>query len=150
MHNSEAVWPLLFDKIYASTASSFRGTPNALLREAVSGRSAGEALEASVIPDWEAQSPTYPMPMLTFFSEQTPEPPQRVNGNLPRSDILFMNVVVARTRGVALWDLALEVAIGKVDWNDFLTAVEKDMTMVLEGGAMLHSPFLAVLDLCRC
>ena len=106
-------------------------------------------LEASVIPDREAQSPTYPMPMLTFFSEQAPEPPQRVDGNLPRSDILFMNVVVARTRGVTLWGLAPEVAIGEVDWDDFLTAVENDMTMVLEGGAMLHSPFLAVLNLCR-
>ena len=45
MHNSEAVWPLLFNKIYASTAPSFRSTPNALLQEAVTGRPAGEALE---------------------------------------------------------------------------------------------------------
>jgi SAM-dependent methyltransferase len=45
MHNSETVWPLLFDKIYASNAPSFRSTPNALLQEAVAGRIPGEALE---------------------------------------------------------------------------------------------------------
>lgn len=45
MHNSETVWPLLFDKIYASDAPSFRTTPNALLQEAVAGRPAGVALE---------------------------------------------------------------------------------------------------------
>lgn len=106
-------------------------------------------LEASVIRSYEAQKPTHPVPLLTYFNEQTSEPPQRVAGNLSCSETLLMNVVVARARGVALWGLAPEVALGEVRWTDYLEAVENDMAGVLEGEPMLRSPFLAVLNLCR-
>jgi hypothetical protein len=85
-------------------------------------------LEASVIRSHEAQKPTHPMPLLTYFDEQTPEPPQRVAGNLPCSETLLMNLVVARTRGLALWGLAPEAALGEVRRDDYLAAVQNDMT----------------------
>lgn len=106
-------------------------------------------LEASVIRRREAQNPTHPMPLLTYFNEQTPDPPRRVAGELLRSETLLMNAAVARTRGVALWGPAPEVALGEVRWSDYLRAVENDMAEVLGGEAILRSPFLAVLNLCR-
>lgn len=45
MNGHDAVWPLLFDKIYASDAPIFRTTPNAFLQNAVAKRSPGVALE---------------------------------------------------------------------------------------------------------
>lgn len=45
MNRHDAVWPLLFDKIYASDTPTFRTVPNALLEAAVVQRPPGEALE---------------------------------------------------------------------------------------------------------
>ena len=45
MKGSRELWPLLFDTIYASDAPTFRAEPNALLAEAIRGRSPGAALE---------------------------------------------------------------------------------------------------------
>ncbi len=45
MKGNNEVWPLLFDKIYASDAPSFRTGPNALLEAVVANRPPGTALD---------------------------------------------------------------------------------------------------------
>ena len=48
MRERTDAWPLMFDKIYASTTPNFSTTPNALLMAAVEGRTPGRALDVAM------------------------------------------------------------------------------------------------------
>jgi len=48
MRERTDAWPLMFDKIYASTTPNFSTRPNALLLAAVEGRPAGRALDVGL------------------------------------------------------------------------------------------------------
>lgn len=107
------------------------------------------ALEVSVVRIEDTRLPKHPLPYLVHFSETTVGWRPWQSGKLPTDEDLIAHLTVAKYRGRSLYGLTPDVAIGELQWADYLASVCGDIDWILEGENILDSPFYCVLNLCR-
>ena len=67
----------------------------------------------------------------------------------PTDPDLYAHFVTAKMRGVTLFGVAVDEAIGALEYRDYARSLEHDVDWMLNQQQLLDDPVYALLNLCR-